>query len=203
MDYRLMFDRDFIGAWHLDGDKIVTITDVKKAKVKGGSDGKESSKAVLSLSEFDKPLCANITNCKTIANLYGNDTTKWRGKKVTLFPTQVQAFGAMQDCIRVRPSTPAETGSTKKRAASKALGFKAADLSGEQIFERASEWLNAFETAMNDADAETAGKLWDANQDVLYEIEASMKRAKNDSGLKRANAVGKLAHERMGPAAAE
>lgn len=196
-DYRTYYDKEFIGWWDLHIDTVVTIKDVRPGKVKG-DDGNESSKAIVTLSEFEKPWVCNITNAKCVANMYGNDTTKWRGKKITLFPTQVQAFGDSRDCIRVRPSKPGAIGPAKKTKAETGMALRTADQPSPQIYYHASEWLDALEQALNDADPQVAVELWDANQSVLYEIVKSMERVDNQVGVKRANEVGLLALERIG-----
>jgi len=47
------------------------------------------------------------TNAKTIAKAVGeNNPRNWAGKRVTLFPTECEAFGKTVECIRVRPQSP-------------------------------------------------------------------------------------------------
>ena len=59
-------------------------------------------------AENDKPLGLNSTNCKTIAAMYGNDTDRWIGKRITMWPTTTQFGADTVDCIRVRPIVPAD-----------------------------------------------------------------------------------------------
>ncbi len=73
-----------------------------------GEDGKKSKKPVAYFRGKDRGLALNSTNCKTIAKMYGNDTDKWAGKLVTLYPTTTNAFGQTVECIRIRPSAPAQ-----------------------------------------------------------------------------------------------
>ncbi len=56
----------------------------------------------------NKPLAANATNCKTIARMYGNDTNAWAGKAVTLYVATTSKDGEEMECIRIRPSVPAQ-----------------------------------------------------------------------------------------------
>jgi hypothetical protein len=49
----------------------------------------------------------NVTNAKAMARLHGEEITAWKGKRVTLYPTQTQFGNKMVDCIRVRDTVPA------------------------------------------------------------------------------------------------
>ncbi len=114
-DYRTMFDKDYIGSWDLQGDTVVTITGVVKKKIKNAQE-KEEHKPILSLQGYEKKWVCNVTNCTVIANMYGKHVEKWAGKRVTIYPTQTQAFGSMKDCIRVRPEMPADDGPRTQQA---------------------------------------------------------------------------------------
>ncbi len=106
MDYRSMFDRDYIANFDLLGrDVTLTIREVKGAEltVQGG---KKQKKPVVYFEGKEKGLALNKTNAKTIAAMYGNDCDKWVGEKVTLFPTTTQFGSDTVDCIRIRPAKP-------------------------------------------------------------------------------------------------
>ena len=105
--YMTMFDRDYIGAFDLDGkDATVTIVSVTAGQLTAPG-GKKNKKPVVKFEGKEKGLALNKTNCKTIAGLYGVDTEAWVGKQITLYPTTT-TFGAEEvHCIRVRPTIPA------------------------------------------------------------------------------------------------
>lgn len=105
-DYRAMFDRDYIGAWDLAGkDVVVTIARVRgETLTMQGS--KKTKKPVVWFEGKDKGFVCNKTNAKAIAGMYGSDTAKWVGKKITLFPTTTQFGNETHECIRVRPTIP-------------------------------------------------------------------------------------------------
>lgn len=104
-DYRSFFDKEFIGAWDLAGrDVVVEIAAVKAGKV--GHGNKASKKPILSFKGKSKTMTCNITNAGVIAQLYGNDTRKWVGKRITIYPTMTSFGGKEVDCIRVRPQIP-------------------------------------------------------------------------------------------------
>ena len=120
-DYRAMFDGKYLGAWNLvdaQGEKrdcIVTIESVAAEKVvmEGGVSNK---KPVLRFVGKELPFVCCKTNAKTIAAMYGNDTTKWVGRRITLFATTTQVGGQEKDCIRVRPSIPQEKEAARAQA---------------------------------------------------------------------------------------
>jgi hypothetical protein len=107
MDYRAMFDREYIGAWDLQGkDVTVQIAKVEARKLK--SQRGEDKKPVLWFAGKEKAFVCNKTNAKTIAAMLGNDTEAWIGKKITIYPTTTTAGGETVDCIRVRLRAPTE-----------------------------------------------------------------------------------------------
>lgn len=100
-------DHKYLHACDLAGrDVTVTIARVTKGTLK--SKEGETTKPLIFFEGKEKPLGANTTNCRTIAKLYGNDTTNWVGKRITLYPTETDAFGETVDCIRVRGRVPPE-----------------------------------------------------------------------------------------------
>jgi hypothetical protein len=182
-DIRTMFEKDFLGAWNLEGDTTVTIKGVKAAKIKNAQD-KENKKPIIAVAEFDKPFVCNSTNAETISALYGRHVEQWVGKRITLYPAQVQAFGKMNDCIRVRPQAPA--------ASRSAPGLAFIDADGvEHKFAKGSEWLAHVEKTLADADAASAGKLWDTNQDAFYAVQTAATKANKPELIDQVAALGK------------
>lgn len=111
MDYRAMFDRDYLGAWDLvdrEGNKIDVTVEIREVRAGEltGQGGRKAKKPIVWFTGKEKGLALNRTNGKTIATLYGNDTRSWPGKRVTLYATQTQMGGDTVDCIRVRPQIP-------------------------------------------------------------------------------------------------
>lgn len=74
-----------------------------RAKAEANGDGSKEKRLVL-----------NKTNRKIIVKMYGREVEVWKGKRITLYPTEAEAFGEMVACIRVRPGVPAEP--TKKES---------------------------------------------------------------------------------------
>lgn len=101
-----MMDKDYLYAFDLKGkDQVVTIDRVSAGKLKNGK--KESKKPLCYFAGIKRPLALNATNCKTIANLFGNETDQWRGKRITIYPTETTFGSETVECIRVRPRQPA------------------------------------------------------------------------------------------------
>ncbi len=104
-DYRTMFDKDFIGAWDLDGkERVLTIASVEAGTVGHGS--KATKKPVIRFRGAKKAFAVNVTNARAIASLYGNDTRKWVGKPIAIYPTMADFAGKQVDAVRVRPTAP-------------------------------------------------------------------------------------------------
>lgn len=106
MDYRAMFDREMLGAFELQGrDVIVTIERVE-AGVLTSEGNKKTKKPILYFKGRERKLAINKTNGKVLANMFGNDTRKWVGQAITIYPTQTKFGKDTVDCIRIRPQQP-------------------------------------------------------------------------------------------------
>ncbi len=112
MDYRSMYDREYVGAWDLPGDATVEIVKVDCKELNNGKS--KNKKPVLWFKGKDKAFVCNKTNGKIIAGLYGNDMDKWIGKKITLYATTTNAMGETVDCIRIRNVAPKGRAMTDK-----------------------------------------------------------------------------------------
>lgn len=119
-DWRGMFDREYIGAWDLPPGRDVGCV---IARVKAGEltapGGRKSKKPVIYFEGKEKGFALNKTNAKTIAAMYGNDTSLWIGKAIAIYATRTQFGGEDIDCIRVRPVPPRaqrSNGPAKKNA---------------------------------------------------------------------------------------
>ena len=104
IDYRTMMDKEHLGAWDFQRDITLTIARVEAGVV--GRDEKKRRKPIIYFAESQsgKGMVCNVTNCKTIANLYGTDTRQWVGKRITVYPAKTQFGSEMVDCLRIRPT---------------------------------------------------------------------------------------------------
>lgn len=125
MDVRLLFPSLYLSAPDLRGeDRTLTIraVAVDELKTSAGTEKKpcvyfEETKAAAERDgKKERRLVLNKTNAMTVASLYGYEVDEWVGKRITLFPTQADAFGKTVDCIRIRPTVPpAPTTETKTK----------------------------------------------------------------------------------------
>lgn len=106
-DVRAALDKEFLYSYDLQGrDVTVEIERVAQGTLVG-MQGKKAKKPVVFFKNKSKPLALNITNIKTIAQLYGSYKAEdWVGKKITIYPTTTSFGGDTRDCIRVRNVIP-------------------------------------------------------------------------------------------------
>jgi hypothetical protein len=102
-----LFPSKYVKACDLNG-KTVTLTIAKLVIEELGHGAEKERKPVLYFQKATKGLVLNRTNAKTIAGLYGDESDDWLGKRISIYPTRIRAFGAMQDTIRVREEIPAQ-----------------------------------------------------------------------------------------------
>jgi len=103
---KLMFPTEFLAAEDLGGkDYDVTIESVQAESLRT-TDG-AADKFTIRFKGARKRLVLNKTNAKLIAAATGQpEARKWPGKRITLYPTNCQAFGETVTCIRVRETAP-------------------------------------------------------------------------------------------------
>lgn len=114
--WRTLLDSDVIRYVDLqDREFTLQIKSIKGKQKITGSGGKSGSKAMIYFEgkNREKPLAAGTAILTQIAALYGNDTRKWIGQWITLWPDpSVMYAGARVGGVRVRnvvpgPVTPA------------------------------------------------------------------------------------------------
>jgi hypothetical protein len=107
--WKKLHNPDFIGAYAFQPNQEIVAT-IAKANVENvtGSNGKSEQCMVVHFKEKDlKPLICNVTNSKAIARVAGSDYIEdWANVAITLFTTQVQAFGDTVQAVRVRTIAP-------------------------------------------------------------------------------------------------
>lgn len=92
----------WLGVEDLHGrEKTVTIRRFVMEKIAG------QDKPVLYLNGEAKGWIINRTVAVSIGKLYGDTLENWHGKSITLFSTEVKAYGSMWPVIRVKPVRPA------------------------------------------------------------------------------------------------
>jgi hypothetical protein len=90
------FPSAYLKASDLKGRKcLVTMRSLTIEEIGG------EHKPVLLFDGSDKGLVLNKTNATIIADIYGDETDDWVGKKITIYPARVEFQGKIVDAIRV------------------------------------------------------------------------------------------------------
>lgn len=106
--FRQYFDSEYLGSWDLvKGREHVVVIDSVNGGTLVGQQGRKSKKVLITFRGKKKQMAANVTNCKLIAGIYGNDVRNWVGKPIALYVAEnVDSPNGPVDAIRVRPRAP-------------------------------------------------------------------------------------------------
>ena len=98
-----IFPKRYARAEELQGKEVtLTIHRVRTEQMRM-KDGTKTGKYVIEFDKTEKLFVLNKTNANAIAEALGEKkAVNWTGKRITLFPTQCDAFGKTADCIRVK-----------------------------------------------------------------------------------------------------
>lgn len=108
MKISTIFPSKYVAAEDLQGrDVTLTIARVALEEMQS-HDNQKTHKPVAYFEKATKGLVLNRTNATIIADLYGDETDMWTGKRIIIYPTRVKAFGKTVDAIRVRDLVPAK-----------------------------------------------------------------------------------------------
>jgi hypothetical protein len=103
MNYELLYPGRFVKAADLMGKDVTkTIKAVRIEELEG--EGGAKIKALVRFEGAKKEWVMPRTCGEALKLMFGTETDKWVGKRVTLFPTRVESFGEEVDAIRVRGS---------------------------------------------------------------------------------------------------
>jgi hypothetical protein len=109
-DFDEMYPGRFIKAALLKGKPAtLTIAEVElelmpDPKAKGG----KANKVIMSFVERDRQLLVNKTNALCLVEMFGRRSSMWIGKRITLQPDIVLAWGVRKPCIRISGSPDIE-----------------------------------------------------------------------------------------------
>ena len=92
----------------LDEEVIVTIDRVVMESFRDPRTRVETRKPVMYFQRAKRGLIVNRTNWRTVADLYGDESDNWTGKRIVLAPAMVDAYGKQTKAVRVRPTRPTE-----------------------------------------------------------------------------------------------
>jgi hypothetical protein len=104
MHYRAMFRGDYIAAVELPENREVTRTIREVRLVQMESEDGVSEKPVCFFAETHRGWVLNRTNAECLAGMFGEETSRWQGKRVTLYRTTVQLGRERVPGIRVAGS---------------------------------------------------------------------------------------------------
>lgn len=107
-DFRKFMDKSFLGSWDVPDDKDLILTIDYAAKDEVQNEKGREKKLTLHFKERDfKPMVCNTTNAKAISKAYNSTRVEdWENKKISIYKATISAFGATQECLRVRDYVP-------------------------------------------------------------------------------------------------
>jgi len=98
-----IFPSKYLKAADLNGTAIAATIQSATIEVLKAPDGKEQTKTILGFKGGKKTLPLNMTNWDAVVDLTGeDDTARWPGHKIELYPTTTEMKGKVVDCIRIR-----------------------------------------------------------------------------------------------------
>jgi len=98
-----LFPSKYIKAADLGGKPLtVTIKSTAVEALNNPNGGGQQDKLLLSFVNQPKKLVCNVTNYNSIADLHGDETDSWPGKRIELYPTKASMGGKSFDAVRVR-----------------------------------------------------------------------------------------------------
>lgn len=84
----------------------VTIRSISEGSVRL-EDGSTATKLIVHFEDKQKGMVLNKTNNRALIKRFGWDTNNWIGKKLSLLPKTIPAFGKMVDTIQIIDEKPA------------------------------------------------------------------------------------------------
>jgi hypothetical protein len=100
-----VFPSPYLKCADLEGQaRVLTIKSAPYELLKNR--GKEERKTALHFEEIQKVFPLNVTNWSSVCSVTGeDDTDRWPGKQIEVYPDKTPLDGEMVDCIRVRAPT--------------------------------------------------------------------------------------------------
>lgn len=90
------------------GELTVTITAIQledfEVEVKKGQPPKTEKKGTITIAENPKPWVCNVTNCRCLVAMFGDETDRWIGKRVTVYIERIMSFGEWVPGVRIKGS---------------------------------------------------------------------------------------------------
>ena len=106
MNRNELFPSKYIKTADLGGKPLlVTIKSATVEALNNPNGGGQQDKLLVGFVNQPKRLVCNVTNYNSIADLHGDETNNWPGKRIELYPTKASVGGKTFDCVRVRAPT--------------------------------------------------------------------------------------------------
>ena len=100
---------DLFGSKYLKTDDLepegITVVTIKATEFTPIGPDKEM-KLTLSFKELDKALVVNVTNARSISELYTKKIDTWPGKRLALYVQEVNFAGKPVNAVRIKPRIP-------------------------------------------------------------------------------------------------
>jgi hypothetical protein len=104
-----VFPSKYLKASDLNGKPITVTIENADLETLKSLEGKEQTKTILSFKRAKKTLPLNATNWDAVAAATGeDDTDRWPGHAIEIYPTTTTMQGKTVDCIRIRPPAQRE-----------------------------------------------------------------------------------------------
>ena len=98
-----MFPSKYLKESDLKGKPATVVIESATTEVLTSKNGKEEAKTVLAFKGAKKTFPLNLTNWLSVAEITGeDDSDKWPGYAIELYPTTTPMDGKLVACIRIR-----------------------------------------------------------------------------------------------------
>lgn len=104
MDFELLYPSRYVKAADLMGKEITKTIKAVKLEELEGVDGTKKAKVIVYFADSQKMWVVPRTCGEALRLMFGRETDKWAGKRVTLFSKKVDSFGEEVDAVRVKGS---------------------------------------------------------------------------------------------------
>lgn len=114
MDYRALIQGEYIKAtdfgvgdvpaqptWTMNKIAIEKLESLKAGDDSDDAPKKKKNKGIIFFSEYERGWVTNSTNLQCIAGMFGNETSEWFGKRITMYSTPVRVGKNMEPGIRL------------------------------------------------------------------------------------------------------
>ena len=104
MHYKELCGKPYLSADDLaeNTETIVEIEDVTREEAYNPKTMKKDKIGVIKFKDRSLKMVMNVTNSRAIANMFGSNTEKWKGRKVILFRSKTRFGKDEVACLRIK-----------------------------------------------------------------------------------------------------